>query len=86
MVLLVLLVLMLRVVVMVHNARPGMVRRMVVWRRQTLRWMRVMLRATVSVLLRKSNDNGVWRSCREAKEEEERWTLVGVRGCGLRFA
>jgi hypothetical protein len=40
----VLLVVMLLVMVVVDYSRAGMVRRMVVWRRQALRWVGVMLR------------------------------------------
>jgi hypothetical protein len=39
-----LVVMLLLVVVVVDYSRPGMVRRMVVWRRQALRWVGVMLR------------------------------------------
>ena len=63
-----LVVMLLLVVVVVDYSRPGMVRRMVVGRRQTLGWMRVMLRAAMSVCRGRAAVMVFSDGCRDARD------------------
>jgi hypothetical protein len=93
-VLLVRMLLMLVVVVMVHYSRPGMVRRMMIWRWQALGWVGMMLIEEQCQQRCRRNDgwkqDAMWVTtmstiCAGDKRRIE-MVVVGVRGGGKRIA